>query len=105
MQKAVIGDRRGGSATLYLAKTIILFPFCFDALAVHAADLLTEAQGVLAYGSKLLTVEVAKPFERGNTVIFALRVRLAFQANLHKAAVGGAVAENETLIQKIRGTG
>ena len=31
----------------------------------------------------------------------ALRVRLAFQANLHKAAVGGAVSENKALIQKL----
>ena len=46
-------------------------------------------------------MEVTKPLERGNAVILALRVRLAFQANLHKAAVGGAVAENKALIQKL----
>ena len=46
-------------------------------------------------------MEVTKPLERGNAVILALRVCLAFQANLHKAAVGGTVAENKALIQKL----
>ena len=71
--EAVIGSRRGSGVALYLAKTIILFTFCFDALAVHAANLLTEAQGVLAHSSKLVTVEVTKPLERGNAVILADR--------------------------------
>ena len=99
--ETVIGDRRGSSVVLYLAKTIILFTLRFDALAVHAANLLTEAQGVLAHGSKLVTVEVTQPLERGNAVILALRVCLAFQTNLHKAAVGSTVTENKALIQEL----
>ena len=46
-------------------------------------------------------MEIAQALERGNAVILALRVRLAFQSNLHKAAVGGTVAENKALIQKL----